>query len=140
MKRGILISFIAVSFLGFLDAAFLSMEHFLNRVPPCGFSGCETVTTSMYSAVFGVPVALLGVIYYFSMFAGTIFAWQTKNDSYFRFISWATWVGFLVSLWFLYAQSFILHAFCLYCIFSTITSTTLFILAMYWLKKPKMVV
>lgn len=135
MKRGILIAFIIVSFLGFLDASYLTLEHFLNRIPPCGFSGCETVTTSMYSTVFGIPVALLGAVYYFLMFAGAILVWQTKNGSYFNLLSWTTVAGLLASLWFVYAQTFILHAFCVYCIFSALTSTTLFILGMVNLRR-----
>ena len=139
MKRGILIAFIAVSFAGFLDAAFLTLEHFLNRIPPCGFNGCEVVTASAYSAIFGVPVALLGAIYYFLMFVGAIFAWQKGSDYYFRLLGRATWIGFLTSLWFIYVQLFVINAFCIYCIFSALTSTTLFILGMDWRRKPKMV-
>jgi len=139
MKRGILIAFIAVSFAGFLDAAFLALEHFLNRIPPCGFNGCEVVTTSAYSIVFGVPVALLGAIYYFLMFTGAVFAWQKGGDSYFRLLGRATWIGFLTSLWFIYVQLFVINAFCMYCIFSALTSTTLFVLGMGWRRKPKMV-
>jgi uncharacterized membrane protein len=130
MKRGILVSFIAISFVGFLDAAFLAMEHFLNRIPPCGISGCETVTTSVYSSIFGIPVALLGAIYYFLMFIGTIYAWQKNNSSFFKFLNRATWIGFIASIWFVSAQIFIIHSLCLYCLFSALTSTGLFILGM----------
>jgi len=140
MKRGILIAFIAVSFAGFLDAAFLTLEHFLNRIPPCGVGGCEIVTTSAYSAIFGVPVAFLGAIYYFLMFAGAIFSWQKGNDSYFNLLGRATWIGLISSIWFVYAQFFILHAVCWYCLFSALTSTTLFIFGMSWRNKSKMVV
>lgn len=135
MRRGILAAFIAVSFAGFLDAAFLTMERLLNRIPPCGIAGgCETVTTSAYSSIFGIPVALLGAVYYFFMFAGAIWAWQKNSDSYFKFLSRATWIGFAASLWFVYAQVFVLHAFCMYCLFSALTSATLFALGMVNLK------
>src|SRR3989344_3660577 len=56
------------SLIGFADATFLSVKHFQGTVPPCVlFSGCDTVTTSSYAVIAGVPVALLGVLFYLSV-------------------------------------------------------------------------
>lgn len=141
MKRGLVVAFAVIGFLGFLDSTFLALEHFLNRVPPCGLSGCETVTTSAYSVVLGIPVALLGVIYYFSMFAVSVYVLQKNDAATFKILSWVTSAGLLASLWFVFAQAFILHSYCLYCLFSALTSTALFVLGMVNLKsQSKMIV
>lgn len=138
MKFKIGITLAVVAFLGFLDSAYLTMEHYLHAIPPCTIlHGCEAVTTSSYSLMFGVPLALLGVIYYLFIFAGSVFALERKNEKVLRIISSTTIIGFIFSLYFLYLQSFVIHAFCIYCLFSVLTSTTLFILGLYNLYSPR---
>ena len=44
-------------------AGYLTYVHYAGLHPICGIShGCETVQTSVYSNLFGIPVALLGLI------------------------------------------------------------------------------
>ncbi len=54
---------------GFLISAYLTWTHVNGAVPVCvGSSGsCETVQTSRYSEILGVPVAALGHCAYASM-------------------------------------------------------------------------
>jgi uncharacterized membrane protein len=40
-------------------------------------------------------------------------------------------IGFVFSMWFVFVQAFLLHAFCQYCMLSATTSTTIFIISMY---------
>jgi uncharacterized membrane protein len=64
-----------------------------------------------------VPVALAGTVAYFSAFAFATFA--AFGYARVRTLLIPT-VGamFLVTLWFLYVQAFLLHAYCRYCLFS----------------------
>lgn len=129
---------LSISILGFLDAAYLTLEHFLNRVPPCSIvAGCEQVTTSVYSIVAGVPVALLGAVYYLFVLMLVIVYLDTKNEIILRVVARLTIIGFVASLAFVYIQLFVIGAICLYCMFSALTSTTLFVLGMQALSRMK---
>lgn len=119
-----------VAFLGFVDASFLMAEHYLKMVPPCFIvQGCDTVTTSSYSKIFGIPVATLGALYYVTVLILAMYYADKKKALTLKALHGITFIGFLMSLWFLYAQAFIIKAWCMYCLFSAITSITLFILA-----------
>lgn len=125
----------AIALPGFADAAFLTYEHFMNLVPPCTLvNGCEKVTTSVYATVLGVPVALLGAVYYLAIFLAAAYCFQSQNGGVMRKLAWATWLGLLASAWFVSLQLFVIHALCLYCLVSAGTSTGLFITGMLYLR------
>src|SRR5690242_13943731 len=61
--------FAIVSFLGFTDAAYLSAKAILGETPTCViFSGCDTVTTSVYSHLGPIPIAVFGALFYLAVF------------------------------------------------------------------------
>lgn len=51
-------------FLGFLDSLYLTIQHYQHAIPPCTVGGCETVLTSSFATLWGIPVALLGAVFY----------------------------------------------------------------------------
>ena len=58
-----------LAFAGFVDATYLTISHFRGTALACTISnGCETVTTSAYATLFGLPVALLGLLFYLTTF------------------------------------------------------------------------
>ena len=61
---------------GLVVAGYLTVEHYTASATLVCSSGaivnCQQVTTSSYSLLFGVPVALLGLLYFV---AGSIFVW-----------------------------------------------------------------
>lgn len=126
------IIFLVVAVAGFIDAAYLTAFHYLGEVPPCSIvEGCEEVTTSRFSTLFGIPISLFGALYYL-FFIGLALAYiDTKNEKILFFASYASISGFLVSLFLLYLQVFVIKALCLYCIFSVATSTLLFLIGVY---------
>jgi len=124
-----------IAILGFADATYLTAEHFLNRVPPCSIiKGCATVTTSQYSLLFGIPVALLGALYYLAVILGVVYYFQSKKRPALKAVALFTSAGFVFSLWFVYLQLFVIHAICAWCMFSACTSTALFIIGMWVIK------
>ena len=133
-NKAVVILFI-FAILGFSDASFLTIEHYQNRIPPCTTAGCETVLTSTYSSMFGVPVALLGMIYYLVIALGLFAHIEGKHEPSLRAVLLLTVFGFLMSLWFVGAQAFLIHAWCLYCLGSATISTILFGSSVYVLKK-----
>src|SRR5919112_3527951 len=52
--------------LGALISAYLTWTHFAGLTPVCTGSGggCETVQSSRYASILGIPVALLGLVAY----------------------------------------------------------------------------
>ncbi len=119
--------FLATALFGFFDATYLAISHFTGSSLSCAlFKGCDIVTSSAYSTFFGVPVALAGSLYYLAVFLGTIAAIDMRNALLLRGITYATAVGFVGSLYFLYLQLFVIHALCQYCILSLVACTVLF--------------
>lgn len=127
-----------LAFLGLADALYLTAHHYLGFALACGpLSGCSTVTSSVYSVVFGIPVALFGAIYYVSMFFGFLFALEYKSITYFRWVCMASVCGLLASGWFIFVMAVLLQAWCTYCLISATTSTLLFVGSMVGLARTR---
>ena len=107
-----------VSLAGVADATYLTVQALTGDTLSCGGSpDCFRVLGSSYAKVGGIPVALLGAVAYFCVFAFATFA--ASGYARARTLLIPT-VGamFLATLWFLYVQAFVLHAYCRYCLFS----------------------
>lgn len=136
---GLILALIILSFIGFLDAVYLTVAHYSGNALNCSvLKGCDVVTTSKYSLIFGIPVALLGSFYYFIILILALLYLDTKNKSILSLILHITTIGFLMSVWFVYSQFFIIEALCQYCLLSALTSTILFILNIYISKYKKL--
>jgi uncharacterized membrane protein len=111
-----IVAIVAVAGLG--DATYLTVQALTGETLSCGGSpDCFRVLGSSYAKVGGVPVALLGAFAYFCVFAFATFA----AFGYARartFLIPTIGAMFLATLWFLYVQAFLLHAYCRYCLFS----------------------
>lgn len=136
-RRLVIISLI-LSFVGIIDSGYLSVKHY-SETPLACFIGenCDLVIKSSYSEIFGIPVALLGVFYYLSVFVLLAVYLRAKNKMILLCALFATPAGFIASLWFLYLQAFVIGAFCQYCLLSAATSITLFVLAIFMIKSMR---
>jgi uncharacterized membrane protein len=107
---------------GLADATYLTVLALTGETAACsGQAGCFEVLGSAYARFAGIPVAAFGVLGYFSVFTFAIFA----TFSYARartFFTLTVCALFAATLWLLYVQAFILHAFCRYCLFSAAIS------------------
>ena len=132
----ILWAIIILALLGFTDASFLFAKRLSGTPIPCFIThGCDEVSKSPYSVLFGVPLSLLGVIFYLGTgFLAILYA-DTKNLLVGKLIPIATTLGFISSCYFIYIQKFKIGAFCIYCIMSAIISTLLFVLGIVIWKK-----
>lgn len=103
---------------GLADATYLTAQYLTGETAVCGGSAdCFKVLGSAYSKIGRVPVAALGVLGYFAAFTFAVFAAFGYSRSR-KFFAVAVGAMFAGTLWFLYAQTFLLHAFCRYCLFS----------------------
>ncbi|MCL5782218.1 MAG: vitamin K epoxide reductase family protein [Patescibacteria group bacterium] len=130
------ITILVIALVGFADASYLTLEHFRGVTPPCTLTtGCDTVLNSPFSVFFGIPVSLLGALFYLTVMIGAFSYIESRNETMIRFALWFTIFGFLASVWFVALQIFIIHSYCMYCLISAITSTTLFVVSMEFIKK-----
>lgn len=107
---------------GLADATYLTVIALTGETAACGGSaGCHEVLGSRFAKVAGFPVAAFGLLGYFSAFTCAVFAAFNYARAQKLFV---LTVGalFAATLWFLYVQAFILHAYCRYCLFSAAIS------------------
>ena len=129
--RALAWAWLIAGFLGFLDAAYLSIEHFRNATPHCFLiQGCDIVTTSRYSAFWGIPVALLGALYYCAIIILSYAYLDSESPRIHKIIIPFSFAGFFASLYFVYLQFFVIRAWCIYCIGSALSSTALFVVSL----------
>jgi len=133
--RKLAIAFTVFAAIGFFDATYLTMKHFFGGIVPCLTGGCELVTTSEYSIIIGIPVALLGAIYYLSQIILMVAHFESKSAVPLRLAAQITVVGLLASLYLVSLQLFVIHAICDKCMLSALSSTVLFILGLYIQKR-----
>ena len=117
--RVILLTITAIIALaGLADATYLTVSHMAGDDSVCGASKtCSVVLGSKYAAVAGIPTAAFGVVAYFAAFSAATLA-AFGYDRARIFLMWLVTAMFLATLWFLYLQAFVLHAFCPFCLFS----------------------
>jgi uncharacterized membrane protein len=107
-----------VALAGLADATYLSVQALTGETLSCGGSpDCFRVLGSSYAKVGGIPVAMLGALAYLSVFAFATFAAFGYVRARTLLIA-IVGAMFLATLWFLYVQAFVLHAYCRYCLFS----------------------
>lgn len=108
----------AISLAGLADAIYLTVQALTGETLVCGGSpDCFRVLGSPYARVAGIPVAAFGLLAYFGVFSFATFA----AFGYARartFLALTVGAMFFVTVWLLYVQAFLLHAFCRYCLFS----------------------
>ena len=125
------ISVFAVSFLGFLDASYLTISYVTKTSVECSFvHGCDVVLTSSYATVGGIPIALFGVLYYLTMLLSLIAFLDWKKIVFLEIVLMLPLAGFFVSAGLVGLQMFVLKAFCLYCLVSAFLTLLLFFLAL----------
>ncbi|MEY2506580.1 MAG: hypothetical protein QOH01_909 [Verrucomicrobiota bacterium] len=114
-----------VALLGLADGIYLTIEHVTGRTAECvASSGCQDVLSSKYAAIGHLPLAALGAFAYFTVFSAALLAafGYRKCGPFFALV---VTVMFGTTLWLLYLQAFVLHAFCDYCLFSAGVTTVL---------------
>jgi uncharacterized membrane protein len=93
-------------------AGYLVQGHYFGGSVVCSTGGCETVEQSRYSDVYGIPVALIGLL-------GSVAILITllRGDLLGRAAGLAlTWTGFVFAAYLVVVQLAVLHAVCEWCI------------------------
>ena len=117
-----------VALIGLVDSVYLTIHHLTAEPVPCSIiEGCETVLTSPYAEIAGIPLAAFGAVAYFAAFSLAVLA-ASGNRTMWKVFGAQTVVMALVTGWLIYLQAAVIGAFCQFCLLSAVTSLTLLVL------------
>jgi uncharacterized membrane protein len=120
-----------LALLGIADALYLTIEHVTGQSVRCTIiSGCSAVLSSPYAVVAGIPLAAVGGAAYFTVFSLAIlaiFGYRIAGKLLLPLVG----AMFLVTLWLIYLQAFVIREFCQYCLLSALITTTLLVVALF---------
>jgi uncharacterized membrane protein len=119
-----------LSLVGLADSLYLTVQHLTGQSLRCTIvSGCSEVLSSSYSHIGPVPLAALGALAYFVVFSLAILAAFGYRSARPLLLALVT-IMFLMTLWLLYLQAFVIHHFCQYCLLSAAVTTV--VTAIVW--------
>ena len=105
---------------GLAVSAYLTVEHYSSSTtlacPETGVVNCLKVTTSSYSTLLGVPVALLGLLFFaaMSVLCAPV-AWRASNPWVSRARLVGAVAGAVMVVYLVWAELFRIDAICLWC-------------------------
>jgi uncharacterized membrane protein len=111
---------LALAVAGLGVSVYLTIEHFTASTtlacPDTGALNCLKVTTSEQSAIAGVPVAVLGLVYFVAMLAASLpTLWRSTSPAIRRGRLALAAIGVLFVFYLVFAELFTLDAICLWC-------------------------
>jgi uncharacterized membrane protein len=128
-ERYLRVAVAALALIGAGIAGYLTYTHFKGSPPVCLTSGCEVVQNSRWSELFGIPIALLGMLTYLSIVATTLVRLPLSKQ-----------VGAMIALaalgfnaYLLYIQAYEIGRYCTWCVSNEIVSALLAPVAIAWL-------
>jgi uncharacterized membrane protein len=96
----------------------------------CAVGSCETVQTSRWASLLGIPVAVWGVGFYVAVLGVTLAGLRaslTDSRRLSQLLVAMTGTGVLFSAWLTYLELFVIDAICMWCVVSAILATLLFV-------------
>lgn len=124
---------------GLAVSGYLSYEHYTGSTTlVCSDSGavnCLKVTTSQWSVILGLPVAVAG----FAFFAGMVlFCLPVRAVASWHALRIACCViGMVMVLWLVYVELFKVHAICLWCTSVHVITLLLLACVIWWRKSAR---
>jgi uncharacterized membrane protein len=112
-------------------ASYLTVAHYLDPTalacPDTGIVNCALVTTSSWSVLFGVPLAVLGLVWALAMTALTVpWAWRSGARWVDGVRLAAAGAGAAMVLYLVYVELFRIGAVCLWCSAMHVVAVCLF--------------
>ena len=120
----------ALAYAGFVVAAYLTIVHYRGYVSPCYVvHGCETVQTSKYSVILGVPVALAGAVFFGLLFYLSVGLLRARSATLILAFKVLALLGALAIIPLFLLQAIVLKAFCSYCLATEVLMIAIWILS-----------
>lgn len=129
--RWVLVASLALAVVGLGVSAYLTYEHYSASstlaCPDTGAINCVKVTTSEYADLLGVPVALLGLLFYAAMTVLCLpVAWRLPSPWIARARLAGAIGGVVFVLYLVWAELFRIDAVCLWCTVVHVVTVGLF--------------
>ncbi|HYF94770.1 MAG TPA: vitamin K epoxide reductase family protein [Symbiobacteriaceae bacterium] len=124
---------ILLALIGLGISIYLTWAYTADVAPICGTSGgCETVQTSQYAWIAGIPVPMLGAVGYTGMLALAVLALRLPDWRNVMLLALfgATLAAVLFSAWLTYLEFFVIYAICRWCIASAVVTLLAFLLSL----------
>lgn len=134
-KLHTLVAILAIA--GLADSIYLLVKHLTGEDVTCiASSGCSEVLSSPYSTLGPIPLGAIGALGYFLAFSLALLTafGNLRAGTFLRILVAGM---FATTLWLLYVQAFILHAFCDFCLLSAALTVSLsaIVTAGYFIEK-----
>ena len=138
MKTLLSLLLVIFTFLGILDASYITYEKLNGIIPPCTpYFKCGDVLNSSWASVGPIPLSAFGVFFYSLFFAMSLFFYFGKKEVRLlnlrmrieTFLALQGLFGATFSLYLLFIMGVILKAWCLYCLLSAMICIILFVVS-----------
>jgi uncharacterized membrane protein len=130
----LMVATLVITTIGFAIAAYLTYIHYYGLgALLCiggghGHSSCITVQSSQWAKLAGIPVALLGLIGYLTLFVSYLVESRFDGELGRGMAFCVALIGFGFSAYLTYRELFSIHAICEWCVASAICMTILTVL------------
>ncbi len=129
------------SLIGLIVSGYLTFVKLFHQPIYCtpGLGDCESVNASRWSELWGVPIALFGMLSYLAvlilvLLGPKIRLIKTYNN---HLVFGIGTFGFLFSLYLTYLELFVIKAICQWCLVSALCMTIIFIFSIFNLRKSQ---
>lgn len=132
-KRNFLI---VLAITGIFISLYLTYAKLTSSPVICSIGDCNKVQNSQYSEIFGIPVAVFGVLYYFVLFCliyykdrniGLVNNEKPRSNSFGNkaLDLWVIW-GLVFSTYLTYLEIYVIKAICIWCVASYVDIISIF--------------
>jgi len=105
-----------IAAVGATIALYLTIVKLTGGVPTCGpLAGCETVQSSSYSTMFGIPISVFGLAYQVTMLALVLVWWRTGDRRVLLGAYLLGLTGVCVVAYLVFLQVAVIGAICTWC-------------------------
>lgn len=128
---------ILLSITGLATMIYLTSLHFKDGAAVCDLNAklsCSVVNSSEYSELFGIPVAMLGIVFFLGMLGATLLRYTRDTLKTMVFASLA-FLG--PSLYLTALEIFVIDSICLFCELSKVIVVLIIVTALFTLKPMK---
>lgn len=123
---------IILAIIGLIDSIYLAWVKYTDQYVLCGPIGnCESVNTSQYSEIWGIPIALLGAGAYLVIIVLLLLEERSELMREYSplLVFGLSLVGVLYSIYLTYIEVAVLRAICPYCVISAVVLVLLLVLS-----------
>ncbi len=123
---------VALTIIGLAVSIYMTIYKLTDNQNMCiGNGGCSKVNSSVYAEVYGIPVAVFGMVGYAALM---VMLFIENRNSFLQangtmIIFGLALIGFLFTLYLIYVEVALIHALCPFCLTSQIAMTIFFILS-----------